>query len=160
MIKSDKTQTDSPQVIVFPPALLLGTLLLSILLNYLWPWHFSSSVWTKIIGGVFFVSGIFFLAWGRAVMVRAGTNVPPNQPTLVIVTDGPFRWTRNPLYVGGTIAYLGLTLAFTQLWGILLLIPMLLILNRGIIQREERYLEKKFGETYLAYKTRVPRWLC
>src|ERR1051326_7978762 len=102
---ADKASTDSPGVLVFPPALVLGTLLLS------------------------------------------------------IVTEGPFRFTRNPLYVGGTAAYIGLGLGFNLAWALILLVPMLFLLSWGIIRREERYLEKKFGETYLAYKTRVRRWL-
>ena len=92
-------------------------------------------------------------------MVRAGTNVPPHKPTLAIVTGGPFRFTRNPLYFGGTAAYFGMGLGFNLIWALILLVPMLFLLSWGIVRREERYLEKKFGETYLAYKQRVPRWL-
>lgn len=154
-----ETSTDSPGVIVFPPALLLGTVLLSVLLNLLWPWHFPSSSWMKPLGGVLFICGIILVGWGRRTMIRAGTNVPPHKPTLVIVTDGPFRLTRNPLYLGGSTAYLGLSLGFNLVWGLILLVPMLLVLNWGIVRREERYLERKFGDAYLAYKARVPRWV-
>ena len=151
--------TDSPGVIVFPPALLAGTLLLSILLNLVCPLHFPRMAWMKVAGGLLFVLGGFLLGWGRRTMVRAGTNVPPHKPTLAIVTDGPFRFTRNPLYVGGTAAYLGLGLGFNLVWALILVAPMLFLLSWGIVGREERYLEKKFGETYLAYKARVRRWL-
>src|SRR5690349_851055 len=89
--------TDSSGVIVFPPALLVGTLLLSIVLNLVCPLHFPRIVWTKVAGGLLIVLGGFLLGWGRRSMVRAGTNVPPHKPTLAIVTDGPFRFTRNPL---------------------------------------------------------------
>jgi protein-S-isoprenylcysteine O-methyltransferase Ste14 len=92
-------------------------------------------------------------------MVRAGTNVLPTRPALAIVTDGPFRFTRNPLYLANAVAYLGLTLVFNTVWTLLLYVPMLLVIHWGIIRREERYLEAKFGETYLAYKARVRRWL-
>ena len=92
-------------------------------------------------------------------MMRAGTNVPPHKPTLVIVTDGPFRFTRNPLYVGGSLAYIGLCLFFNLVWGLILMLPMLVLLNWGIVRREEAYLERKFGEAYRAYKARVPRWI-
>jgi protein-S-isoprenylcysteine O-methyltransferase Ste14 len=61
--------------------------------------------------------------------------------------------------LGGTIAYLGLSLGFNLVWGLIFLVPMLLVLHWGIVQREERYLERKFGETYLQYKARVPRWV-
>jgi protein-S-isoprenylcysteine O-methyltransferase Ste14 len=151
--------TDSPGVIVFPPALPLGTMLLSILLNRMRPLHFPPMGWMKVAGGLLFILGALLVAWGRVTMMRAGTNVPPHKPTLAIVTDGPFRFTRNPLYFGGTAAYLGLSLGFNLVWAFILLAPMLFLLNWGIVRREERYLEKKFGETYLVYKARVPRWL-
>jgi protein-S-isoprenylcysteine O-methyltransferase Ste14 len=92
-------------------------------------------------------------------MVRSGTNVIPNQPTLAIVTDGPFRYTRNPLYIGATLAYTGLALIFNSFWPLLLLPALLMVIHWGVVRREERYLEAKFGTLYLAYKDRVPRWL-
>ena len=92
-------------------------------------------------------------------MVRAGTNVPPNKPTVTIVTGGPFRFTRNPLYLGGTLVYLGFAMVLGSVWLLWLFVPMVLVLRWGIIHREERYLEAKFGEVYLAYKARVRRWL-
>src|SRR4051812_18052121 len=154
-----KAATDSPGVLVFPPALLLGTLLLAIVLNLIWPLHFPRMAWMKIAGGLLFILGGFLLGWGRRTMMRAGTNVPPHKPTLAIVTNGPFRFTRNPLYIGGTAAYIGLSLVFNLAWALVLLVPMLFLLNCGIVMREERYLEKKFGDAYLVYKARVPRWL-
>ena len=153
-----KTSTDSPGVIVFPPALLLGTILLSVLLNLIWPLYFTPMAWMKVAGGLLFILGGFLAGWGRRTMVRAGTNVPPHKPTLAVVTNGPFRFTRNPLYCGGTVAYIGLSVGFNLIWALILMVPMLWVLNWGIVRREERYLEKKFGDSYLAYKARVPRW--
>jgi protein-S-isoprenylcysteine O-methyltransferase Ste14 len=92
-------------------------------------------------------------------MLRAGTNVIPSKPSLVIVTNGPFRFTRNPLYLAATTAYLGLTLLFNTVWPLLLFAPLLLTVYWGIIRREERYLEAKFGDVYLAYKAKVRRWI-
>jgi protein-S-isoprenylcysteine O-methyltransferase Ste14 len=80
------------------------------------------------------------------------------KPSLKIVMHGPFRFTRNPLYFANVVAYLGLTLILNTVWPLILITPMLLVFNRGIIQREERYLQAKFGDEYLAYKARVPRW--
>jgi protein-S-isoprenylcysteine O-methyltransferase Ste14 len=97
--------------------------------------------------------------WGARTMRRAGTNVLPNKPSLAIVTDGPFRFTRNPLYLTNAIFYVGLTFIFNTVWPLLLLVPMLFVVDWGIIRREERYLEAKFGGDYLAYKVRVRRWL-
>jgi protein-S-isoprenylcysteine O-methyltransferase Ste14 len=92
-------------------------------------------------------------------MREAGTNVLPSKPALTLVTSGPFRFTRNPLYVMNALVYLGLTLICNSAWLLGLFVPMLLVIYWGIIRREERYLEAKFGEAYLAYKARVRRWL-
>ena len=92
-------------------------------------------------------------------MKRAGTNVRPDQPSLAIVTDGPFRFSRNPMYLATTGLYLGTTLLVNTPWPLVLLPPMLLILHWGVVRREERYLEAKFGEPYRAYKSRVRRWV-
>jgi protein-S-isoprenylcysteine O-methyltransferase Ste14 len=97
--------------------------------------------------------------WANFTMRRAGTNVIPSQPALAIVSNGPFRFTRNPIYLANAAIYLALALIFNTLWPFLLFVPMLLVLQWGIIRREERYLEAKFGEPYLAYKARVRRWL-
>ncbi len=153
------TAADSPGVIVFPPVLYVGTLLIGLLLHLLLPWHLSAGRWVRICGAVLvLVSGII-AQWAARTMRRAGTNVMPNKPSLAIVTDGPFRFTRNPLYLTNAIFYLGLTLIFNAVWPLLLLVPMLVVVDWGIIRREERYLEAKFGDAYLAYKARVRRWL-
>ena len=92
-------------------------------------------------------------------MKRAGTNIRPDQPTLAIVSDGPFRFTRNPLYLALTGLYAGIALLVNALWPLLLLAPVLAVLRWGVIAREERYLEAKFGEAYRAYRSRVRRWV-
>jgi len=92
-------------------------------------------------------------------MQAAGTNVNPSRPTTAIVECGPFGFSRNPLYLALTLLYFGLTLAFNTWWGIVLLVPVLIIMHRGVVLREERYLEQKFGETYRQYRSKVRRYL-
>jgi protein-S-isoprenylcysteine O-methyltransferase Ste14 len=92
-------------------------------------------------------------------MQNAHTNVNPTRPVTAIVTEGPFRFTRNPLYLGFTLFYTGVTLLVNSLWMVLLLPFVLFLMTFSVIEREERYLERKFGEQYLAYKRRVRRWL-
>jgi protein-S-isoprenylcysteine O-methyltransferase Ste14 len=108
---------------------------------------------------VLLVLGMALATWGRATMRRGGTNIDPREPALALVTDGPFRFSRNPLYVAITLFYLGLTLIADALWPLLLLVPLLWVTHYGIVLREERYLENKFGETYLSYKRQVRRWI-
>ena len=92
-------------------------------------------------------------------MQATSTNVNPSLPTTAIVTSGPFRFSRNPLYVGLTLLYFGLTLAFNTWWSVVLLVPILIIMHRGVVLREECYLEQKFGETYRQYRSKVRRYL-
>jgi protein-S-isoprenylcysteine O-methyltransferase Ste14 len=86
-------------------------------------------------------------------------NIDPALPTTAIVTSRPFRWSRNPLHVALTLVYSGLTLALKTWWGIVVLVHLLIIMHRGVVIREERYLEQKFGETYRRYRMRVRRYL-
>jgi protein-S-isoprenylcysteine O-methyltransferase Ste14 len=97
--------------------------------------------------------------WGRRALLAAGTNVNPSLPTTAIVTSGPFRFSRNPLYLALTLLYFGLTLAVNTWWGIVVLVPLLILMHRGVVLREERYLEAKFGESYRQYCSVVRRYL-
>jgi protein-S-isoprenylcysteine O-methyltransferase Ste14 len=150
---------DTPGVIIFPPILFVGTLLLGLLLHYLWPVHITRGSWVRVVGAILAVASIALAVWGARTMRCAGTNVDPTKPALSIVTDGPFRFSRNPLYVANALFYVGLTLVFNAVWPLVLFGPMLFVAQWGIIRREERYLEAKFGDTYRAYKGRVRRWL-
>jgi protein-S-isoprenylcysteine O-methyltransferase Ste14 len=76
-----------------------------------------------------------------------------------MVTQGPFQYTRNPAYLSMTMIYTGISSLANALWAILLLPVALQVIQRGVIEREERYLERKFGEEYLRYKARVRRWI-
>jgi protein-S-isoprenylcysteine O-methyltransferase Ste14 len=145
-------------VLVLPPLLFGGALALGLLLHWLLPVHPLPSLPARLLGIILLVaSGLLAYSAERA-MKRAGTNIRPDQPTLAIVSDGPFRFTRNPLYVSLTGLYVGIALLVNALWPLLLLLPALVVLQWGVVAREERYLEAKFGETYRAYRSRVRRW--
>src|SRR5207247_10160370 len=92
-------------------------------------------------------------------MKRAGTNIVPTQPALALVSDGPFRRTRNPLYIAAVGVYLGVALWVDGLVTFLLLPIVLAGLHWAVVMSEERYLEWKFGDAYRAYQSQVPRWL-
>ena len=83
----------------------------------------------------------------------------PSLPATAVVTSGPYRLSRNPLYVGLALVYFGLTLALDSWWGIVLLVAVLIVMHRGVIQREERYLEQKFGDGYRQYRSTVRRYI-
>jgi protein-S-isoprenylcysteine O-methyltransferase Ste14 len=151
--------TDHPNVLVFPPLLYSGTLVVSLLLHWFKPWGLPHMLPVRIVGIGLIAAGLTLGVWGQRTLRRAGTNVNPREPTLAIVSDGPYRFTRNPLYVALIGLYLGITLAVGTVWPLVFLIPVLLITHYGIIKREERYLAGKFGEPYGAYMARVRRWI-
>jgi protein-S-isoprenylcysteine O-methyltransferase Ste14 len=104
-------------------------------------------------------AGIGLGGWFFWTMRRAGTPVDPYDAPTALVTEGPFRLTRNPAYVGLALTYAGLSLLTAVLWPLLLLPGVLIAMDRGVIQREERYLEAHFGSSYQQYRRRVRRWL-
>jgi len=150
---------DNPGVIVRPPLLYGAALIAALLLHWFWPLPILGHSITLWPGIALLVLGLAIVIPGRRALQAAGTNVNPSLPTTGIVTSGPFRFSRNPLYVGLTLLYLGLTLAFNTSWGVVLLVPILGIMHRGVVLGEERYLEQKFGDAYRQYRSTVRRYL-
>ncbi len=152
-------EPDSPGVIAHPPLLYTATLALGVVLDLLFPFHPFPTGPARIMGALLLVASMALATWGRRTMSGAGTNINPRQPSLVLVTSGPFRFSRNPLYLALAGLYLGVALLVDGLWTLLLLLPLLVVTELGIVRREERYLERKFGEEYRAYKSTVRRWI-
>jgi protein-S-isoprenylcysteine O-methyltransferase Ste14 len=90
---------------------------------------------------------------------RAGTSAKPWRPATALVLTGPYRFTRNPMYLGFTLLYLGITLWVNSVWPLLILPVVVVVMDRGVIAREEAYLEARFGEEHRRYKARVRRWV-
>lgn len=148
-----------PGVLVFPPVLFGTTLLAGIALQWARPLRFwEARAWRSILGAGLVVAGISLARWGERTMQRAGTEVRPDRPSSAIVDQGPFRYTRNPLYLGVNLMFLGAAFLGNAAWFFLLLLPMDLVLHFGVVRREERYLEEKFGENYRSYRGRVRRY--
>lgn len=154
--------TDYADVAVKPPLLFGGALALGYVLSL----YFPLGPGLAQANALALTVGITFIALGFALAIRsvqmfrrAGTNVVPGEPATALVTAGPYRFTRNPIYVGFVLVYFGLSIVLTSMWVLLLLFPVLVILHRGVVKREEAYLERQFGDAYRAYKARVPRWL-
>jgi protein-S-isoprenylcysteine O-methyltransferase Ste14 len=145
--------------VIWPPVLYGLAFLHGLALEWAVPLGRLPHLPSRLIGAALFLAGAAVARWGEQTMRQAGTNVRPDQPALALVTDGPFRFTRNPLYVGLTLLYAGVALLIPALWPLVLLVPVLAIMQWGVIRREERYLERKFGESYRAYLARVRRWV-
>ena len=112
-----------------------------------------------LLGWVFAGAGVALAASAIVLFRRAGTSPVPIQPTTALVVRGPYRFTRNPMYVGLAALYAGVTLLINSVWPLLLLPVVLGVIRWAVIAREEAYLERKFGDAYRAYTTRVRRWL-
>ena len=150
---------DSAKVTFPPPFMYLGMLLAGLAADRILPWSLNLGDVARYRSGVIFIiAALVFLLSASGRFRRAGTDVKPWKTTSAIVNEGIYAITRNPMYLGMALFYVGLGLAFSSL-GVIVLLPVLLaIIQTQVIAREERYLESKFGDEYRNYKTRVRRW--
>ena len=152
--------TDTANVIIRPPIAWAVAVLAGLALNWLLPLPFvPAAVLAGWLGAVVFALALALFVWSIATVTRAGSNVPTNRPTTTIVDSGPYRFTRNPIYLGMVLGLIGLAIAFNSLWLLLTLVPFALVIRYGVVAREEAYLERKFGDVYRRYRARVRRWL-
>ncbi|HEX6583088.1 MAG TPA: isoprenylcysteine carboxylmethyltransferase family protein [Thermoleophilaceae bacterium] len=158
-MESASPAPDSAGVTVPPPLVYLGGLAVGFALEALLPGSSLPGVVQWVLGGGLLVAGLALLASFNTTFHRKGTAVEPWKPTTAIVTTGPYRFTRNPAYVGMALVYVGIAVLSQALWVLVPLPVVLLIIDRTVIAREERYLERKFGREYLDYKGSVRRWL-
>lgn len=152
---------DHPGVIAPPPLAFAGFLAAGVFVDrYVSGWSLPPpALPVQVTAFLFGATGLVFLAGALGLFRRAGTRPEPWQPTTAIVTSGVYRVTRNPMYVGMALVYAAVALALGSPLALALLPAAVLVIHRGVILREERYLERKFGDEYRAYKARVRRWL-
>jgi protein-S-isoprenylcysteine O-methyltransferase Ste14 len=158
-MSSESEQRETAGVPVPPPLIYLAGLLLGWGLERLVPTPDlprPAAVAAGVIGAA--AAGVLGLPAIQR-FIRHGTAVEPWKPATALVTTGPYRFTRNPMYVGMACAYAGVALAFGLLWALLLLAVVLAVVDRLVIAREERYLDRLFGEDYRRYRGEVRRWL-
>jgi protein-S-isoprenylcysteine O-methyltransferase Ste14 len=152
--------TDTANVIFRPPIAWAVAVLAGLALNWLMPLPFvPAAVPTGWLGAIVFAFALALFAWSIATITQAGSNVPTNLPTTTMVDTGPYRFTRNPIYLGMVLGFIGLAIALNSLWLLLTLVPFAVVIRYGVIAREEAYLERKFGDVYRRYRARVRRWL-
>jgi protein-S-isoprenylcysteine O-methyltransferase Ste14 len=157
-----ETEPGTPGVIVRPPLIFLGALLLGHGLDHLLgaPFPVPGGEWVpRIIGGALIVAGLALGVAGIRNFVRAGTPVRTVAPTTALVTTGIHAWTRNPIYLGMFLVYGGIAVAAHSVWTLLLAVPLAVTIRFGVVAREEAYLERLFGGAYRDYQARVRRWL-
>ena len=152
-------ERDNPGFLVPPPLTYLLTLVLGLVLDRRSHVPFLPRRVARILGWPLLGGGVLLNGWFNLTMRRAETPIDPRKPVSNLTTEGPFRYTRNPAYLSLTLVYAGIALLRNALWAILLLPLVLFAIQGDQIEREERYLERTFGEEYLAYKERVRRWV-
>ena len=168
MTQSDATPTQEPRppeatdtagVVAPPPLVYLAGLAIGFGIEALLPGASLPGALRWIGGGLLVVAGAALLASFNTAFTRKGTAVEPWKPTTAIVTTGPYRVTRNPAYLGMALVYIGIALLANAVWVLAPLPFVLFVIDRMVIAREERYLERKFGHEYLDYKAGVRRWV-
>ena len=152
-------KSDTAGVIARPPLVYLTALVIGLVASTLVPTPFPPRALGYPLGAVLVVIALGLFGSGIRTMGRAGTPVRTSDPTTALVTTGPFRFTRNPVYLSFTLCYAGIALAARSLWALLLLPVVLVVIQYGVIYREERYLERRFGVDYVQYRERVRRWI-
>jgi protein-S-isoprenylcysteine O-methyltransferase Ste14 len=150
---------DHPDVIILAPLLYAVAFGAVLLLRWQWPLTLLPRAVSWWIGALWLVPGCALLVWGLHALRAAGTSVNPYRPTTTLVVTGPYRWSRNPLYLALAVIFVGLSIGANTLWGVLVLVPLLVVMHYGVVLREERYLAAKFGEGYSRYCAAVRRYL-
>jgi protein-S-isoprenylcysteine O-methyltransferase Ste14 len=159
MSEGEKNNPDNPGVIAPPPLIYAGALAAGLIANRRYHIPFLPRRIARTLGAPLVMGGLAIGLLGDREMRRAETNTNPYKPATSVVTGGPFRFTRNPLYLSMVLIYLGIA-ALTNALAPILLFPLVQrLMRRGVIEREERYLESKFGNEYVQYKGKVPRWI-
>ncbi len=161
--QKNEDPNDNPGVIMPPPLILLGFLVAGAGLEFLAPLSLLPPFRPgspMFIGGLgIIVLAIGLALWAIRTFSRAGTNIPTHKAALGVVSEGPYRFTRNPMYMGMQILLIGVGVMFSSEWHIISWPLFFMILKYGVVLREERYMEKKFGDEYRELLERTRRWI-
>ncbi len=151
---------DHANVRFFPPLAYAVPMAAGLAIHFAFSDRFLPQGWVQLAAGLPLMAASGLLAaWASMTMRRAGTSVDASSSTTAVVSHGPFRFSRNPMYLSLTGLYVGIAASVNALWVMVLLPVALVLITAGVIAREESYLERKFGTEYTSYKTRVRRWL-
>ncbi len=142
-----------------PPLVYTASILAGVLLDIAWPLQFVPRALGRPIGGALALAAVVLFAGAVRQLWAAGTPVPGNRPTMAIVRTGPYRISRNPIYLAFTLMHLGVAAWVGSWWLLATLVASVTVIVAVVVPHEERYLEERFGTTYLDYKASVRRWL-
>jgi protein-S-isoprenylcysteine O-methyltransferase Ste14 len=150
---------DHPNVIGFPPLLALSSAVASSAFAYFIPMPIAENMGARLVSGALALAAGALATWAARTMRSAGTNIDPGEPALTIVRGGPFRFTRNPMYLALCLLHAALGFLLNNWLPVAATAVLWAVLHFGVVLREERYLEAKFGETYLTLRRSVRRWI-
>jgi protein-S-isoprenylcysteine O-methyltransferase Ste14 len=162
--RGEKAETGmGPEVanlgIMRPPFVYLGAIALGLVLHVAWPVQLVSRAVSGPLGGTAVLVAVALFLSAVHTLRTAGTPVPGNRPTTTIVRTGPYRYSRNPIYLSFSLLQLGVACWVNSLWLLVTLLPSVALMSFVVIPREEHYLESRFPSDYLPYKASVRRWL-
>ena len=155
---SSRDDRHGPNVRVHPPIIYAISILSGVGLNNLWPLPMPFGLHDRLYGSIIIALSVGIAAWALLHFHRNDTDVRPDKPDRTLITSGPYRFTRNPLYIVLTLVQITVAIWLDNLWILLLVVVSVIVITRYAISREERYLEQLFGQEYLKYKQRVRRW--
>ena len=151
--------TRGPEVFTFPPVIFAAFAIMGYITDRAFPVAIGAPKLRLFAGAALIALAIALAGWAIARFAGARTHLDVRKPATALVTDGPYRFTRNPMYVAASLLYAGIAIIFGKLFILGALIPCLVVIDIFIIRREEVYLEALFGEPYRAFRHRVRRWL-
>ncbi len=155
---AERQPPETPGVIARPPLVYLCSFLIGLGLQGLWPLQVFPSAWGALLGAPLILAAALLFLLSSREFRRAGTPVPSVRPTTRIVRTGPYRFSRNPIYLAFTLLHLGIGIWVNSAWLLGMLALTLVLMSYGVIAREERYLARRFEDEYLQYKAAVRRW--
>jgi protein-S-isoprenylcysteine O-methyltransferase Ste14 len=152
-------EQDTAGVIAPPPAIFGGALALGVLAQRIKPLPLAPRWLARPFGALLAVGGLALGGWAAWTFRQADTPVEPWEPATTLVTDGPYRFSRNPIYLAMTLLGVGVALLANAAWALATTLAAAGVVQKGVIEREERYLQRRFGQPYADYRARVRRWL-
>jgi len=162
-LRSDGSGSPVGQVanlgLVRPPLVYLSAIVLGLVVHVLWPRHIVPYSLSTPVGALLMLAAVALFIYAVRTFRTAGTPIPGNRPTTTIVRTGPYRFSRNPIYLAFSLFQLGLAVWVNSLGLLFTLIPAIALMSSVVIPREERYLEAQFPSEYVSYKASVRRWL-
>jgi len=150
---------DIPGIIAPPPLIYLSGLVAGYILNIIYPLPVNIDLPRPFFIFILIGFGLVLLGLSAREIKKVKSNIQPFKPTTALAVSGPYRFSRNPMYLGMILIYIGMGVYMNTLWAFIMLLLVLWAIQYGVVMREERYLERKFGEEYMKYKRKIKRWL-